>query len=335
MLRREGVLKRGHVTAVRPGGSRTLLVSTVSHLEIEYSAGASSAAPRRLFLKVSNQSLLPKAGKAEKPKELEFYLSIAKMMPSAPVPRCYDAAFSTETGDSHLLLEDLSPTHYELLSCSLQECGRAIDCLARLHAFWWEHPGLNNGVGRTLTVKEVAEMARVSASNYDGFAQALGDRLPHKWRRIYESVIETFPRPWMRLTSTRGLTLTHGDAHLGNFLFPRLAAAESLYLIDWQLWHIHIGPRDLAFMMTLYWEPGTRARMELPLVKRYHEGLLENGVRGYEWKDCWKDYRWSAIRNIFIPLLRWSREREESLWWPQLERAFSAFEELHCEELLS
>lgn len=335
LLRRGGYLNRGHVEGIKISNSRALLVSHVSHLEIQYSADAPAAAPRRLFLKVSNQSLLPNAGVSELPKELEFYTSIAKRWPDAPLPRCFDAAFSPETGASHLLLEDLSQTHYELRSGSFSQCAPAIDCLARLHSFWWEHPSLNEEVGRTLSQQEVTELARVSASNYLRFAEFMGGRLPQEWRRIFESVIETFPRPWVRLTSTRGLTLTHGDAHMGNFLFPRQAAKTGIYLIDWQLWHIHIGPRDLAFMMTLYWEPETRASMERPLLKRYYEGLLKEGVKGYGWEDCWKDYRWSAIRNIFIPLLRWSRGRAESFWRPSLRRALSAFEDLHCDELIS
>lgn len=335
LLRREGVLNQGRVVGIKISQARTLLVSTVSHLEVEYSDDAPAAAPVRLFLKVSNQSLIPEAGKAEQPKELEFYTSIAKMMPRAPVPRCYDAAFSTETGGSHLLLEDLSETHQELRSPSLEECGRAIDCLASVHAFWWEHPCLDKTVGRTLSEQEISRIARLSSSNYSSFAAAQGDRLSPKWQRIYESVIETFPRPWACLSNTRGLTLTHGDAHMGNFLFPRHGADGRVYLIDWQLWHVHKGPRDLAFMMTLYWEPETRLSMEQPLLERYHEGLLKGGVKGYEWKDCWKDYRWSAIRNIFIPILHWSRGRTEALWWPQMRRALLSFQDLHCAELIS
>lgn len=335
VLRREGSLNQGHVVGIKLSESRTLLVSTISHLEIEYSDDATTDAPSRLFLKVSNQSLMPQSGRGEQPNELEFYNSIARLMPDLPVPRCYDAAFSDETGDSHLLLEDLSETHHAPPLPSFHECERAIDCLAELHAFWWEHPCLGRTVGRTLSDEEISGIAQLTASNYIKFANALGDRLSNEWRRIYESVIGTFPRPWVRLSNTKGLTLTHGDAHMGNFLFPRQAGRGRVYLIDWQLWHVHKGPRDLAFMITLYWEPETRLRMERALLKRYYEGLLRRGVKGYEWKDCWKDYRWSAVRNIFIPILQWSRGRPESLWRPQMQRALSAFEDLHCAELIN
>ena len=333
VLRREGSLNRGHVVGIKRTASRALLFSTVSHLEIEYSADAPAAAPGRLFLKVSNSSLMPMASAARPSDELEFYNSIASMMKAAPVPRCYDAAFSSETGSSYLLLEDLSETHYSPLLPSFQECERAVDCLAELHAFWWEHTQLGKRVGRTLSEQEISAMAQLAASNYINLADELGDRLSEKWRSIYQSVIETFPRPWVRLKSTRGLTLTHGDAHAGNFLFPRSTTSGSIFLIDWQLWHVHKGPRDLAFMMTLFWEPERRAQMELALLRRYYERLLTCGVRGYGWDECWKDYRWSAIRNIFIPV-HWSRNRAEAFWWPQLERALSAFEDLNCIELV-
>jgi thiamine kinase-like enzyme len=143
-------------------------------------------------------------------------------------------------------------------------------------------------------------------------------------------VIGTFPRPWARLKSARGLTLTHGDAHTWNFLIPRAPEAGRVYLIDWQLWHPHVGARDLAFMMTIFWYPERRARTELPLLRRYHEKLSEGGVRGYSWDD----YRWSAVRNIFIPLGQRARGMAARYWWSNFERAVLAFEDLRCAELI-
>jgi thiamine kinase-like enzyme len=151
---------------------------------------------------------------------------------------------------------------------------------------------------------------------------------------MIERVINSFPRPWVRLSSARGLTLTHGDAHTWNFLFPRAPDARRVYLIDWQLWHPHVGARDLAFMMTIFWYPERRARMELPLLRRYHEKLIEGGVRGYRWEDCWDDYRRSAVRNIFIPLIQRSRDMGAWYWWSNFERAMLAFEDLRCAELI-
>ena len=95
-----------------------------------------------------------------------------------------------------------------------------------------------------------------------------------------------------------------------------------------------VGPRDLAYMMTLFWYPEHRARMEETLLRRYHRGLLAGGVGDYTWDECWDDYRWSAIRNIFIPILQWTRGQPGWLWWSQLEKSLAAFEDLRCVELV-
>jgi hypothetical protein len=337
-LRRNGFLEQGQVKGVAVRATHTHPVSIVSHLAVTYATGAPPDVPTRLFLKVSNPDFEPAAPRARPPEEIEFYNSVAPRMPAAPVPRCFDAAYSQTTGRAHLLLEDLSATHYHPplpLADMLAECELATDCLARVHAFWWEHDQLGRGVGRLLSAAAVEELARAAATNFTRFASAHGERLSTSERRLFERVVAVFPRPWARLTEAKGLTVTHGDAHQWNFLFPRAPHDGRAYLIDWQLWHVHIGPRDLAYMLMLWCAPERRVRMEQTLLRRYHEALLAGGVEGYSWADCWKDYRWSAVRTIFIPLWHWAKGRPETLWGPQLARALRAFADLRCDELLA
>ncbi len=337
ILRRNGFLHSGRVKRVSLNRSRTLTVSIISHLEIEYSADAPENAPKRLFLKISNPDFRPADAGKFHPSEFEFYSAVSKLMPDPPIPPCFDASFSEKTGRSHLLLEDLSETHYHTsvpLPPTLPECEGAVDCLAQVHAYWWEDARLGREVGKLLSERAVEELARATADRFCAFADFLGDRLSEERRKLFEKVIATFPRPWVRLTSAKGLTVTHGDAHFWNFLYPRATREGRVYLLDWQTWHVHIGPRDLAYMITLFWYPERRARMERNLVKRYHQALLARGVQNYSWEDCWKDYRWSAIRNLFIPALHWSKGLPGWLWWSQLEKAVLAFQDLECIELI-
>ncbi len=336
-LRLNGFLGRGRVEGVTVLVTRVQLVSIVSRLEASFSADAPTDAPARLFLKLSNPDFQPAAPRERPPEEIVFYSSIAREMTDPPVVRCYDSGFSRETGRSYLLLEDLTATHKQPspdLPPVFAESEREIDALAEVHAHWWEHPRLGRDVGRLLSQQDVDAMARRNASDFERFADFLGDRLSPARRSLYERVIAVFPRPWQRLTVAKGLTLTHGDAHFGNFLHPLEPDAGRTYIVDWQLWHPHIGPRDLAYMMTLFWYPERRARMEETLLRRYHRALVAGGVNGYGWEDCREDYRWSAIRNLFIPILQWTRAMPGWLWWSQLEKAAAAFEDLGCEELL-
>jgi Ecdysteroid kinase-like family len=336
ILRRKGVLTRGHVERIRTVRSSVRLESTVASLSIDYSGDVAPEAPARLFSKSWNSIASSDAPSAHSSGEMAFYNSIAEATPNAPVPLCYYAATSPATGRSHLLLEDLTPTHGHPpvpLQPDRAQCEAAVDSLARFHAHWWEHPRLGDGVGRLLDARDVADLANATAERFERFADAVGDELSPARRRVIERVIDSFPDPWLRLTNRRGLTLTHGDAHTRNILFPRTPGGH-VYLVDWQLWHPHIGPRDLAFMMTLFWDPNRRAIMEQPMVRRHHRTLLEAGVQDYSWDRCWTDYRWSAIRNVFIPLIQWSRGLDATYWQPNFQRAVLAFDDLHCIELI-
>jgi thiamine kinase-like enzyme len=335
-LRHNGFLERGSVESVAVKLTRTMTVSIVSRLEVSYSSEAPPNAPGRLFVKLSNPDF-PIEPSDNPPAEIVFYNSIAHAMDDPPVVRCYDAAFSRATGHSHLLLEDLTETHQQpspYLPPTFAESEREVDTLAQIHAYWWEHPRLGKDVGNLLSEADVEAIARRTSATFERFADFLGDRLSPSRRRLYEKVISVFPKPWERLTAAKGLTLTHGDAHYGNFLHPREENGGRTYLVDWQLWHPHIGPRDLAYMITLFWYPERRARMEETLLRRYHRALLAGGVTQYAWDECWEDYRWSAIRNIFIPSLQWSRALPGWLWWSQLEKALAACEDLRCVELV-
>jgi hypothetical protein len=87
-------------------------------------------------------------------------------------------------------------------------------------------------------------------------------------------------------------------------------------------------------MIVLWWYPERRARMEKPLVRRYHRQLTEHGVEGYNWEQCWNDYRLSASRILLYPIWMHGEGRPPAFWWPILERGVLAFQDLACVELL-
>jgi hypothetical protein len=334
VLHRNGALAHGQVANVSLKSRRELFVSVVMQLEITYTPDADESAPHRLFFKLPNERSQAEKTLQEPPEEIVFYRHVAGEMPDPPLPRCFSAGFDRASGRWHLLLEDLSASHAPASQLpSFGECALAIDSLAQIHAHWWEHPRLGTEVGRFLSAAEIESLAQDAASNHKRFADALGDRLSTRHRRIYAQVLATFPRPWMRLSAAKGLTLTHGDAHVWNFLYPRVPGGRAI-LVDWQLWHAHIGPRDLAYMMTLFWDSERRAAMEEKLLRRYYQGLVARGVKGYAWEDCWKDYRWSAIRNIFVPTWPWLKGLDTEVSWSRTLNALRAFEDLHCSELI-
>ena len=170
--------------------------------------------------------------------------------------------------------------------------------------------------------------------NVISFIDFLGDGLLAKRRKIYDLLLSSKYKIWGRLTDATGLTVTHGDAHWWNLLYPHDTDKHRVRLFDWQLWHVDVGARDLAFMIALGGYAERRAATEQNLMRLYYESLIAHGVGNYTWDDCWNDYRWSAVRNLNIPVIQWSEGRSAELWQGNLERAMLAYEELECSDLL-
>jgi Ser/Thr protein kinase RdoA (MazF antagonist) len=218
-----------------------------------------------------------------------------------------------------------------------------MDSLARFHAHWWEHPWLETDIGK-LSNGDIADeeilglphSMRETEEMFANFVDFLGDRLSIARRRLYERVLSSWPFPRLseRLNERRGITLIHRDAHAWNFLYPRDPEHDRVCIIDWHEWGISFGINDLTELIVLWWYPERRARMEEALLRRYHHRLVEYGVEDYDWEQCWHDYRLCAIRILLYPVWMHAEGRSPTTWWPILERASLAFQDLECANLL-
>jgi len=342
VLQTNGHLNHEQVTAVELKSSRQTIISNIYYLEITYSAVMPERSPSKLFLKLSKPGFDAEIAARFGERESQYYNVIAKSMNDSPSATCYDAAFSPDTGKSHMLLADLSETHFQTdwpLPPSKAHCETVLDSFARFHAAWWDHPQLGNSIGKFPTCDSIDEYVRSMEKKFAGFVDFLDDRLSAERRRLYERVLSRAPEVWkqrIRKPNYGGkhLTLIHGDAHFWNCLYPRRLDQDKAYIIDWQCWRIDTATDDLAYMIALHWFPERRRALERDLLKNYHDKLLKFGVKNYDWDTCWHDYRLSVIGNLFIPLWQWSAKLWPAIWWPHLERAFMAFEDLDCEELL-
>jgi aminoglycoside phosphotransferase (APT) family kinase protein len=209
----------------------------------------------------------------------------------------------------------------------------AVAALAHVHAHWWEAPSLGSTVGTWPTETALRTMVADFRAHLPGFFDDLGADLPLSDRRVLEEVFNSSLRPWLRLVDQRALTVIHGDAHTWNFLFPR-SEPGTTYLIDWQLWHLDIGARDLAYMIAFHWDRAARQQLELPLLRFYHEALIGAGISSYSFENLFLDYRRCLVRNLTLPILFWSRGQRREYWRPRLDYALAAYRDLDCAELL-
>jgi hypothetical protein len=122
-------------------------------------------------------------------------------------------------------------------------------------------------------------------------------------------------------------------------LVPRIGD-RPIYIIDrqpfdWALttW---LGVFDLVYVMVLDWDIDTRRRFEMPVLKRYYDQLLQNGVKGYSWEKLIEDYRLCAAMGVYVAAEYFSADVKEkwiSTTLLMLRRSLTACDDLRCSEL--
>jgi Ser/Thr protein kinase RdoA (MazF antagonist) len=334
-LRKCGALGHGRVRNVVVESSRDTLISHIIRLRLAYDGEASNA-PRSVILKIARASRVDKfwfVGHYE----VAFYRDVAPAMPARIVPRCFEAARDEETKAWHLLLEDLTDTHHITTAWPLpptaDECKSIVRALAGAHAAWWDDPRLGSSVGTWLDVNS-EDRDQKFAEQVKTFIDRAGGALPEERRGLYRRLLDSAPRLTQRYASHRNLTITHGDAHVWNFLLPQDPASEAARVFDWDAWHINAGTNDLAYMMAMHWYPDRRRSIERPLLDCYHETLIANGIQGYDRRALDDDYRLSVLWHITTPARQHAFDIPPGIWWNNLERIFMAFDDLDCRELL-
>lgn len=353
VLRRAGVLARGAVQAVEREATGAFNSAT-SRLLARYSPDAPPDAPTHLILKANIAADWGKEAGAE---EVKFYI-LAATLPNHPailVP-CYVAAYDQESGNSYLLLRDLSPTHRPPVTRDQQislvegvpsaaDIASVAETLARLHAYWWRHPLLASGqfvVGYwSRDADRFAQYLQKRTAAWNRLMAAEGAWFPADLRALYERVLAQLPAHWERLLAPRfraskHLTLIHGDAYFANFLCPRQPGAGPTYLLDWQSPGFDLGGYDLVNLCATFWTPEQRHedQRELATLRRYHATLQAHGVRDYPWEDLVTDYQLGLIFWLLIPVQDGADGSRTSYWWPKMQCLVAAFRDWHCETLL-
>jgi hypothetical protein len=158
-LRRAGALGAGRVRDVVVESSKATILSRIIRLRLSYD-GPATDAPASLILKTG----LPERADARRNPgqyEVAFYTQVAAAIPEAPVPCCFDAVWNEDTNDWHLLLEDLTDSHFTLtywpMPPTRPQSEAIVAARARFHAALWDDPRLGTSRPRL--------PARSSASN--------------------------------------------------------------------------------------------------------------------------------------------------------------------------
>ena len=176
VLRRSGALGDGRVCNVVVESSRATVLSRIIRLRLSYE-GAAADAPRSLILKTG----LPERADAKwnaGRHEVAFYTQVAAVMTACLAPRCFEGVWDADTNDWHLLLEDLTDSHFIAtawpLPPTMEDCRRIVGARARFHAAWWDDPRLGVSIGTWLPADD--SPLQQFATEFARFADQVGDR---------------------------------------------------------------------------------------------------------------------------------------------------------------
>jgi hypothetical protein len=316
--------------------SHPTILSEITRLRPIYD-GDDLGALRTIILKTGRPDRLGDANWDAGRQEVAFYNEVAAAKPGQQLPRCFEAAWDADTRAWHLLLEDLTDTHFIVtawpLPPTMEQCETIVRARARFHAAWWDEPRLGKSVGAW-------QDAVTMTANLQGFEERLalftdrfGDRLPLERRALYRRLIDSGLRLHTHHRSHRNMTVVQGDSHVWNNFLPR-DGGDDVRLFDWDCWRVDVAADDLAYMLAMHWYPDRRRRMEQPLLNCYHAALLESGVTTYDRAALFDDYRLAVLWQATTPIGQAMSNIPPLIWWNNLERIFLAVDDLNCRELL-
>lgn len=293
--------------------------------------------PASLFLKFCGND-----GHFVKDSEYFYYKRDYDGLKEAPIPICYDAQYSDRSGAYHILLEDLSRTHYsnKEIKPTLDHALSVSTELARLHAFRWGRKSDALNIDTNADSHISTFIAHV-AKNLPYILQAAGNDIPRLWQNTLQDIFRIHPDLMKRRAANlAGQTLIHGDPNPSNILSPHDPKGKT-YIVDRQpfTWSLQywLGVCDLVYMSVPYWDAEDRRALEKAMLKKYHESLLRFGVTGYSWEECRQDYRLCIAHGVYVAV-QWGENEDELknmkwLWEKQLRRSMTAFHDWKCEEL--
>ncbi len=353
VLRQAGVLMQGAVQAVEQEMTGAFNSAT-SRLLLQYSADAAPGAPTHLILK---RNIAAEWGIEAGAEEVKFYSLVASLPEHPPIiVPCYAASYDEISGNSYLLLKDVSATHRPPLTRdqqisivegipSKEDIASVVEALAQLHAYWWEHPLLESDrftVGYWSRTRERFEQYRQRrAASWNRLIAREASWFPGDLRALYERVLAHLEQFWEqylepRFRARQRLTLIHGDAYFANFLCPQPPATGPTYLLDWQSPGFDIGGYDLANLCATFWTSEQRRedQREETILRRYYATLQARGVTGYSWENLLTDYRLGLIFWLLVPVQDGADGARKDYWWPKMQCLVAAFRDWRCADLL-
>jgi hypothetical protein len=228
--------------------------------------------------------------------EARFYHDCAPHL-EMTLPRCFFSHIDPVTGHSGLLLEDMLGRNarfgHATRPASPKLAASVVGQLARLHGAFWESGELRANpalAGGSKVLVEFIKAYLFSPANWDRClklprGQAVSGMLAD--REHMDALLQRM----LAEDRSRGGTLVHGDAHLGNIC---ILPGEHASFLDWQAAMTGFWAHDVGYFLTAALTVEDRRQHERALISLYVDELRAAGGK-LDLKSAWWEYRRHAL----------------------------------------
>lgn len=310
------------------------------HLEHDF---AQPDAPRTVMVKLpSTDPLIRTVFNSLQPnlREARFYREIASGS-RLQTPHSYFCGTDAAAGHTVLLLEDLSDARQgdSVAGCSMAEAERVMSRMAAFHASWWDNPRLDGLDWMPQRDAEAGAYQEIYAGAWESFLGKADDGMPERLRSLGDALLPEIPKIKAMLAKPPR-TIVHGDLRLDNCFFPATGGAPSPVVFDWEFCVRGRGVNDVATFISDAYAPQERRNVESGLLRVYHSALADNGVSGYSFEECLRDYRLSMLEVVVFWIViggycDYTGDRAALYLRNSLERFDAAISDLASTELLA
>jgi hypothetical protein len=331
----------GRVVGATPSVVGTGQMGTSVRYDLAYADGA--GALRSVVCKFASSDPTSRAtGVALRTYEVEvsFYRDVARTV-DIRMPHCHFGEIDLATGEFVLVLEDLAPSVQgdQLAGCSVDQAALAMEELAKLHAPRWNDAALAQveWLNRNATEEAYTFSEMVLPSLLPGFLERYA-RTPRCRARAARRAADAEHRA-LRPEPAGARAVQHGDYRLDNMLFGTAAGGYPLAVVDWQT--VRLGRAGLrrSYFLGAGLDVAVRRTHERELLRIYYDGLRARGVGGYDWDDCWTDYRRYAFGGFLMAIgasmMVVQTARGDEMFLTMIRRHGAQIADLEAERLLA
>jgi Uncharacterized oxidoreductase dhs-27/Ecdysteroid kinase-like family len=297
-LHQAGALYQARVTSIQSAPIGQLgFTGQIRRLRISYD-NHEPAAPQSLVAKFSAthseaRAAVHSIGFYER--EIGFYRELAADCP-VRTPRCYFGEVEMDSGTSLVLLEDLTwMRNLNSAGGSVEEAELVVRELATLHAAWWGDARLDQipwlPMKGFLTPDQ---RPLVFTQNWESFLGKLSVPVTEELLWAGELCARYLSAVSVSMYAEPPRTLIHNDVQGDNLLVAG-DGELSLAVVDWQLTTGARPALDLADFIVAYLDTPERRRHENRLLEIYNSVLIQHGITGYSFEQCWDDYRTALV----------------------------------------